>query len=69
MPEAQRRDSAVFHARQAASLATLPEPERVTSLAADAADVVRATGSERLRRELMALPGHASRRSLRGAVG
>jgi hypothetical protein len=59
MPETLRRDNAVFRARQAATLAALPDPERVTSIAASAASLVRETGSARLRRELMALPGHA----------
>lgn len=58
MPESARRDNAVFHARQAAALAEVPEPERVTGIAAEAAELVRATGSARLRRELLALPGH-----------
>ena len=71
MPEELRRDNAVFHARQAAALAALPDPERVTSIAADAASLVQATGSARLRRELVALgdqargwPQAAARREL-----
>jgi transcriptional regulator with XRE-family HTH domain len=59
MPEAQRRDNAVFHVRQAAVLAVLPDPERVTSIAAGAAGLVQETGSARLRRELLALRGPA----------
>lgn len=59
MPETLRRDNAVFHARQASVLAAVPEPERVTSIAADAASLVHATGSARLRRELLALPEQA----------
>jgi len=55
MPDTLRRDNAVFHARQAAALAALPDPERVTSIAAGAASLVQATGSARLRRELVAL--------------
>jgi len=71
MPEELRRDNAVFHARQAAALAALPDPERVTSIAAGAASLVRETGSARLRRELVALrdqargwPQTAARREL-----
>lgn len=59
MPEALRRDNAVFHARQAAMLAALPDPERVISIAVDVAGLVQATGSARLRRELMVLPRRA----------
>jgi hypothetical protein len=59
MPETLRRDNAVFRTRQAATLAAPPDPERVTSIAASAASLVSETGSARLRRELMALPGHA----------
>ena len=59
MPEALRRDNAVFHTRHAAALAALPDPERVTSIAADAASLVHATGSARLRRELIALGDQA----------
>lgn len=55
MPEALRRDNAVFRARQAAALALLPEPERVTSIAAGAVGLVNSTGSARLRRELAAV--------------
>jgi transcriptional regulator with XRE-family HTH domain len=59
IPQAQRRDSAVFHARQAAALAVLPDPERVTSIAAGAAGLVQETGSARLRRELVAVRDQA----------
>src|SRR6266571_3387145 len=59
------------HAPQAAALAALPDPERVTSIAAGAASLVRETGSARLRRELVALrdqargwPQTAARREL-----
>ena len=65
MPEALRRDNAVFRTRYAASLAAVPDPEQVTAIAADAAGdaagLVRATGSARLRRELMTLPRKAAR--------
>ncbi len=71
MPEALRRDNAVFQTRHAAALAALPDPERVTSIAAGAATLVHATGSARLRRELVALrdqargwPHTAARREL-----
>ena len=71
MLDAQRRDNAVFHARHAAALAVLPDPERVTSIAAGAASLVHETGSARLRRELVALrdqargwPHTAARREL-----
>jgi hypothetical protein len=59
MPETARRDNAVFRTRQAAALAVVPDPERVTAIAAEAAGVVQATGSARLRRELLELPSHA----------
>ncbi|HLM89427.1 MAG TPA: hypothetical protein VK284_10435, partial [Streptosporangiaceae bacterium] len=59
MPDAQRRDNAVFHARHAAALAALPDPERVTSIAASAASLVHETGFARLRRELVALRDQA----------
>jgi len=59
IPQAQRRDSAVFHARQAAALAVLPDPECVTSIAAGAAGLVQETGSARLRRELVAVADQA----------
>ena len=52
MPASARRDNAVFRARQAAALALVPDPERVLALAAEAAGLVQATGSARLRREL-----------------
>jgi hypothetical protein len=68
MPDTLRRDNAVFHARHAAALAALPDPERVTSIAAS---LVHETGSARLRRELVALrdqarswPHTAARREL-----
>jgi hypothetical protein len=57
MPAPARRDTAVFRARQAAALAAVPEPERATSIAAGAASLVQTTGSARLRRELLAIPG------------
>jgi len=60
MPEALRRDNAVFRTRYAAALAAVPDPEQVTAIAADAASLVRATGSARLRRELMTLPRKAA---------
>ncbi len=60
MPEALRRDNAVFSTRYAAALAVVPDPERVISIAADAASLVRTTGSARLRRELLALPRRAA---------
>lgn len=60
MPEAARRDNAVFQARQAAALAVVPDPERTVSLAAEAAASVRVTGSARLRRELRAITRRAS---------
>jgi transcriptional regulator with XRE-family HTH domain len=60
MPDALRRDNAVFSTRYAAALAVVPEPERVTRIAADAASLVRTTGSARLRRELLALPRRAA---------
>lgn len=52
------RDTAVFRTRHAAALAEAGEAERVTSIAAAAAALVHTTGSARLRRELLALPGH-----------
>ena len=61
MPESARRDNAVFRTRQAAALAVVPDPERVVSLAADAAQVVRTTGSARLQRELKALTARSAR--------
>lgn len=61
MPDALRRDNAVFRTRYAAALAVVPDPEQVTAIAADAASLVRATGSARLRRELMTLPRKAAR--------
>jgi hypothetical protein len=60
MPETARRDNAVFHARQAAALAVVPDPERTVSLAAEAAACVQVTGSARLRRELRAITRRAS---------
>jgi hypothetical protein len=59
MPETARRDNAVFRARQAAALAVVPDPDRVTAIAAEAVGVVQATGSARLRQELLELPAHA----------
>jgi hypothetical protein len=60
MPGQARRDNAVFLARQAAALAVVPDPERVVSIAADAAASVQLTGSARLRRELQAIPAKAA---------
>jgi hypothetical protein len=60
MPGSLRRDNAVFRTRQAAALAAVPEPGRVTAIAAEAAGLVQVTGSARLRKELMALPRHAA---------
>ena len=60
MPESARRDNAVFAARQAAALAAIPDPERVAQIAASAAEAVQATGSARLRQELLSLPSLAS---------
>jgi hypothetical protein len=60
MPGSLRRDNAVFRTRQAAALAAVPEPERVTAIAADAAGLVQVTGSARLRKELLALPRQAA---------
>ena len=59
MPSTLRRDNAVFHVRHAAALAALPNPERVTSIAAGAASLVHETGSARLHRELVALRDQA----------
>jgi hypothetical protein len=76
MPGSLRRDNAVFRTRQAAALAAVPDPERVTAIAADAAGLVQVTGSARLRKELMALPRQAAAwrntphgRQLRAIVG
>lgn len=60
MPESARRDNAVFRARQASVLARVPNPDRAVWAAKQAVGAVQATGSARLRRELKALPGHAS---------
>jgi hypothetical protein len=60
MPESARRDNAVFAARQATALAAIPDPKRVAAIAATAAGAVTATGSARLRRELLVLPSLAS---------
>ncbi|MFV2179935.1 hypothetical protein ACFHW2_43270 [Actinomadura sp. LOL_016] len=61
-PENYRRDTGVFWARQAAALAgsQAPEPEKVVQIASIAAAACEETGSRRLRRELMAVPEHAS---------
>ena len=76
MPGSLRRDNAVFRTRQAAALAAVPDPERVTAIAADVAGLVQVTGSARLRKELMALPRQATAwrntphgRQLRAIVG
>ena len=61
MPDSLRRDNAVFRTRYAAALAAIPDPEQVTHIVADAASLVRTTGSARLRRELLALPRRAAR--------
>lgn len=53
-----RRDNAVFAARQAAALARLPDPDHALE-AAQRAVAAAGTGSARLRRELLTLPGHA----------
>jgi hypothetical protein len=55
MSGSARRDTAVFRARQAASLAATGNPERAAHIAADAVTLVRETGSARLRGELLAL--------------
>jgi hypothetical protein len=60
LPESARRDNAVFRARQAAALAAVPDPDRAVAVAAEAAAVVMPTGSARLKRELEAVPKHAS---------
>lgn len=60
MPESARRDNAVFWVRQATALAVIPEPERVVRIAAVAARLTSETGSARLVRELMRLPGCAA---------
>lgn len=69
-PTDYRRDSGVFRARQANSLAaaTSPDPERVVAIAQAAATACGKTGSARLRAELIALPAHAARWS-RSAQG
>jgi hypothetical protein len=59
MPGSARRDNAVFHARQAAALAVVPDPERAVAIARQAASAVAPTGSARLRRELKAIPARA----------
>lgn len=59
MPEAARRDNAVFRARQAAALAVVPDPDRAVWAAAEAASALQVTGSARLRRELRAIPKQA----------
>ncbi|MEN3538366.1 hypothetical protein AAH991_24865 [Microbispora sp. ZYX-F-249] len=59
-PESARRDNGVFWARQAAALAAVPEPERVVEIASVAASSVEVTGSVRLRKELKAIPRHAT---------
>ena len=61
MPDSLRRDNAVFRTRYAAALATIPDPEQVNHIAAEAAGLVRTTGSARLRRELLTLPRRAAR--------
>ena len=60
MPQTARRDNAVFRARQSAALAQVPDPDRAVWAAAEAASVVRATGSARLRREIRAIPKYAA---------
>ncbi|WUA09299.1 hypothetical protein OG225_06310 [Nocardia sp. NBC_01377] len=60
LPESGRRDNAVFRARQSTALAKIPDPERAVWAATKAATALETTGSARLRRELKALPGHAS---------
>ncbi|RAY12295.1 Twin-arginine translocation pathway signal [Actinomadura craniellae] len=60
MTEATRRDTGVFRARHAAALAAIPEPERVTDIAAETATLIKDTGSARLKRELLTLPRHAT---------
>jgi transcriptional regulator with XRE-family HTH domain len=60
MPEAARRDNAVFWVRQAAALAAAPEPERVVEIATVTAGLAAETGSARLVRELLHLPERAT---------
>jgi tetratricopeptide (TPR) repeat protein len=60
MPESARRDNAVFRARQATALAMMPEPERVVGIVAEIASVATDTGSARMKRELKAIPRHAT---------
>ena len=61
-PDNFRRDTGVYWARQAAALAgsRAPEPEKVVRIVSIAATACEETGSRRLRRELMAVPEHAS---------
>ncbi|NKY44292.1 helix-turn-helix transcriptional regulator [Nocardia cerradoensis] len=76
MPESARRDNAVFRARQSAVLARVPDPDRAVWAAAEAAEVVKITGSARLRCELKEVVAHArgwadtsAGRELRALVG
>jgi hypothetical protein len=50
----------LFPTRLAAAVAAVPEPDRVTAIAADAAGLVQVTGSARLRKELLTLPRQAA---------
>lgn len=76
MPEAARRDNAVFRARQSAVLSRVPDPDRAVWAAAEAVEAVRVTGSARLRIELQGITSHAQAwvhtsagRELRALVG
>jgi hypothetical protein len=53
-----RRDNAVFAARHASALARVPDPDAAID-AAERAAAAAGTGSARLRREVLAIPGNA----------
>jgi len=55
MSGSARRDTAVFRARQATSLAAIGKPEQAGPIARDVVALVRETGSARLRGELLRL--------------
>jgi hypothetical protein len=59
MPDSARRDNAVFRARMAGALASVPDPDAAVEAAREAAAVVTLTGSARLRREIAGLPRQA----------
>jgi hypothetical protein len=61
IPASARRDRGVFSARYAMVLAQAHEPEPAVRAAATAVQLARATGSVRLRRELLAVAEHASK--------